>query len=240
MAERRMFAKSIVLSDAFLDMPASARALYFSLGMQADDDGFVGSPRSIMRQCGASQDDMLCLLQKRYVLGFDSGVIVIKHWRINNYLQSDRIKPTTYLEEKATLKTDAKGAYTEVSRADTKCIQNVYIGENSIDKYSLDYTEGEKQNKKQNKGAYNNVVLSSEEYTAVAAVLKEYTEFYIERLSAYMHDKGKEYTDHGAKILSWYYEGKLPALAAQQASYDLDAFKQAATKRPEYKKKGKE
>ncbi|MBR3580761.1 MAG: hypothetical protein IKN95_07175, partial [Lachnospiraceae bacterium] len=79
MAERRMFAKSIVLSDAFLDMPMSARCLYFTLGMLADDDGFVGSPKAIMRQCGASEDDMRILVSKKYVLGFDSGVLVIKH-----------------------------------------------------------------------------------------------------------------------------------------------------------------
>ena len=113
MAERRMFAKAIVLSDAFLDMPLSARCLYFTLGMFADDDGFVGSPKGIMRQCGASQDDMLVLIQKRFVLAFDSGVIVIKHWRINNYLQNDRHKETTYIEELQTLDIDDKGAYTE-------------------------------------------------------------------------------------------------------------------------------
>ena len=112
-AERRMFAKSIVLSDAFLDMPMSARCLYFTLGMLADDDGFVGNPKSIMRQCGASQDDMAMLLQKRYVLGFDSGIIVIKHWRINNYLRNDRYQNTTYIEEKDTLELDAKNAYKE-------------------------------------------------------------------------------------------------------------------------------
>lgn len=113
MAERRMFAKSIVLSDAFLDMPLTARCLYFTLGMLADDDGFVSSPKAIMRQCGASQDDMAILLQKRYVLGFDSGVIVIKHWRINNYLRNDRYQQTTYIEERDTLTLDQKGAYTE-------------------------------------------------------------------------------------------------------------------------------
>lgn len=116
MAERRMFAKSIVLSDAFLDMSLSARCLYFTLGMLADDDGFVGSPKAIMRQCGASQDDMLMLIQKRYVLAFDSGVIVIKHWRINNYLREDRHKDTTYIEELNTLCLDEKGAYTEFSK----------------------------------------------------------------------------------------------------------------------------
>ena len=116
MAERRMFAKSIVLSDAFLDMPLSARCLYFTLGMFADDDGFVGSPKGIMRQCGASQDDMKILLEKRFVLAFDSGVVVIKHWRINNYLRNDRYQSTTYLEEKETLTFDEKNAYTEKER----------------------------------------------------------------------------------------------------------------------------
>ena len=113
MAERRMFAKSIVLSDAFLDMPMSARCLYFTLGMLADDDGFVGNPKSIMRQCGATGDDMKILLAKRYVLGFESGVIVIKHWRINNFLRSDRHLNTTYVEELESLETDEKGSYTE-------------------------------------------------------------------------------------------------------------------------------
>ena len=141
-----MFAKSIVLSDAFLDMPLSARCLYFTLGMLADDDGFIGSPKSIMRQCGASVDDMNVLLSKRYVLAFESGVIVIKHWRMNNYLQNDRKKNTTYLEELSTLTIDQRGAYTEankamyteciqdVSEVDTKCIHS--IGKVSIDKDS--------------------------------------------------------------------------------------------------------
>ena len=138
MAERRMFAKSIVLSDAFLDMPMSARCLYFTLGMLADDDGFVGNPKSIMRQCGASQDDMLVLLQKRFVLGFETGIIVIKHWRMNNYLQNDRHKTTTYIEELKTLEIDDKGAYTEKKEdVYTDCIQSVYTGKDSIDKNSI-------------------------------------------------------------------------------------------------------
>lgn len=135
MAERRMFAKSIVLSDAFLDMPMSARCLYFTLGMFADDDGFVGSPKGIMRQCGASADDLNVLLAKRYVLLFESGVIVIKHWRINNYLQKDRHKDTTYVEELSTLTTDQKGSYTEKDK--TKCIQNVYTEKDRLDKDSI-------------------------------------------------------------------------------------------------------
>lgn len=113
-----MFAKTIVLSDAFLDMPLSARCLYFTLGMFADDDGFVNNPKSIMRQVGASMDDMNILIGKRFILTFASGVIVIKHWKIHNYIQKDRYKESKYIEEKATLMVDEKGAYTE-------CIQNV-------------------------------------------------------------------------------------------------------------------
>ena len=111
MAERRMFAKTIVLSDAFLDMPMSARCLYFTLGMLADDDGFVNAPRSIMRQCGASEDDMRVLIAKKFVLEFESGVIVIKHWRINNYLRNDRYVVTKYVKEKSKLTIDEKGGY---------------------------------------------------------------------------------------------------------------------------------
>ena len=129
-----MFAKTIVLSDAFLDMPLSARCLYFTLGMFADDDGFVNSPKGIMRQCGASEDDLKVLLLKRFLLAFDSGVIVIKHWRINNYLRNDRYVETKYTDEKATLTIDQNGAYTE-SGIPNSGIPS--IGKDSIDKDRL-------------------------------------------------------------------------------------------------------
>ena len=125
MAERRMFAKTIVLSDAFLDMPMSARCLYFTLGMLADDDGFVNSPKSIMRQVGASIDDMNILLARKFILAFESGVIVIKHWRIHNYIQKDRYKGSKYIEEKSTLAVDENGAYTE-------CIHDVSIPDTQV------------------------------------------------------------------------------------------------------------
>jgi len=111
MAEKRMFAKSIVFSDAFLDMPLSSRCLYFSLSMCADDDGFVDSPKSIIRQIGASTDDMNILLARQFVLAFDNGVIVIKHWRLNNYLRSDRYKETLHKREKNLLVTSETGEY---------------------------------------------------------------------------------------------------------------------------------
>lgn len=134
MAERRMFAKTIVLSDAFLDMPLSARCLYFTLGMFADDDGFVNSPKGIMRQCGASEDDLKVLLTKRFLLAFESGVIVIKHWRINNYLRNDRYVETKYTDEKAMLSIDQNGAYTD-SGIPSNGIPS--IGKDSIDKDRL-------------------------------------------------------------------------------------------------------
>lgn len=121
MPERRMFAKTIVTSDAFLDMPASARCLYFTLCMFADDDGFVNNPRSIMRQCGACDDDMKILLAKNFVLLFETGVIVIKHWRIHNYIQKDRYHPTKYQEEMSLLTENKNGGYS----LDTTCIQTV-------------------------------------------------------------------------------------------------------------------
>lgn len=103
MAERRMFAKTIVDSDAFLEMPLSTQALYFHLSMRADDDGFINNPKKIMRMIGANDDDLKVLFTKKFILGFDSGVIVIKHWRLHNYIRSDRYKPTLYNEEMAKL-----------------------------------------------------------------------------------------------------------------------------------------
>jgi len=112
MAERRMFAKTIVDSDAFLDMPLSAQALYFHLSMRADDDGFVNNPKKIQRMIGASDDDYKILIAKSFILLFESGVIVIKHWRINNYIRGDRYKETVYTEEKEFLTVKDNGSYT--------------------------------------------------------------------------------------------------------------------------------
>lgn len=113
-----MFTKSIVLSDDFLDMPMSARCLYFTLGMLADDDGFINSPKAIMRQCGASTDDMRILIAKKYLLEFDTGVIVIRHWRLNNYLRSDRYTQTSCVSELEQIATDKSGAYFKIDEAE--------------------------------------------------------------------------------------------------------------------------
>ena len=130
MAERRMFAKAIIDSDAFLDMPLSTQALYFHLSMRADDEGFVGNPKKIQRMIGASDDDCKLLVMKRFILTFESGIIVIKHWKIHNYIQADRLKETTYLEEKSMLTLDGKKAYTECIHDVPKLDAQVSVGEN--------------------------------------------------------------------------------------------------------------
>ena len=112
MAERRMFNKQITRSDAFLDMPRSARLLYYDLNLDADDDGFVKAPKSIVRQTEASQDDLNVLVEKAFVIPFESGVIAIKHWRMHNLLRKDRYKPTEYIKEKSLLYLKDNNSYT--------------------------------------------------------------------------------------------------------------------------------
>ena len=129
MAERRMFAKTIIDSDCFLDMPLSAQALYFHLSMRADDDGFVNNPKRIQRMIGASDDDCRLLIAKQYVLTFESGLIVIRHWKVHNYIQKDRYNATTFTAEKSTLQLTENNEYErciqDVSKMDTRCIQDV-------------------------------------------------------------------------------------------------------------------
>ncbi|WP_338630854.1 hypothetical protein [Clostridium baratii] len=124
MAGKRMFAKTIIDSDAFLDMPLSTQALYFHLNMRADDDGFVNNPKQIQRMIGCGDDDRKLLIAKKFVIPFESGICVIKHWKIHNYIAKDRYKPTVYEEEKNQLYLKENKAYT-INKPNTKCIQNV-------------------------------------------------------------------------------------------------------------------
>lgn len=119
MAERRMFAKTIIDSDAFLDMPLSTQSLYFHLSMRADDDGFINNPKKIQRMVGASDDDLKLLIAKRFIIPFESGIVVIKHWRIHNYIREDRRKDTVYQEEMSRLTTKDNGAYSLVDHVQT-------------------------------------------------------------------------------------------------------------------------
>ena len=147
MADRRMFSKNIIDSDAFLDMPLEAQALYFHLAMRADDDGFVNCYKKIMRMISCSEDSFRILVLKGFVLPFESGIIVIKHWRIHNYIQKDRYKGTMYSAEKQQLTLDGNGEYTliqcetgSVHISDTSCIQALPIPDTQVrlDKDSID------------------------------------------------------------------------------------------------------
>lgn len=138
MAERRMFTKKITESDAFLEMPCSSQMLYFHLSMNADDDGFVNNPRKIQRMCGATNDDFKLLVAKKFIILFESGVIVIKHWRMHNYIRSDRYNPTNYTDEKNSLKLKENKAYTLINQPmDTDGIPMVDTGKDSIGKNSI-------------------------------------------------------------------------------------------------------
>jgi len=143
MAEKRMFSKQIIDSDAFLDMPLSTQTLYFHLSMRADDDGFINNPKKIQRMIGASEDDLKLLIAKNFIIPFESGIVVIKHWRIHNYIQKDRYKPTVYEEEKSLLRLKENNAYT----LDTTCIQDASSLEpqNRLDKNRLDKNRLEKK-----------------------------------------------------------------------------------------------
>lgn len=125
MANKRMFNIKIVDSDAFLDMPLSTQALYFHLNMRADDDGFVGNPKRIKNLVGASDDDLKLLIAKRFLLTFEDGVIVIKHWRLHNTIQKDRYTKTVYTDELKQLGIKENKSYTFGNNLETKCIQNV-------------------------------------------------------------------------------------------------------------------
>ncbi|WP_242979666.1 hypothetical protein [Clostridium perfringens] len=147
MAERRMFSKTIIDSDIFLDMPLSTQALYFHLSMRADDDGFVNNPKKIQRMIGCGDDDLKLLIAKQFIIPFESGICVIKHWRIHNYIQKDRYKPTLYQGELDQLEVDKSKNYQikplcigDGYSMDTNCIQDGYssdtqvrLGKDSID-----------------------------------------------------------------------------------------------------------
>ena len=218
MAERRMFAKTIIDSDMFLDMPLSTQALYFHLSMRADDDGFINNPRKIQRMIGGSDDDLKVLVMKRFILPFDSGVVVIKHWKIHNYIRNDRYKETVYKDERALLEVKENGAYTEIStngiplgipsdnqsgyQMETQVrLGKVSLGEDSVGEVIEDAAPPKPTRHKY--GFYKNVLLTDEDYDKLMEEFPhDYTER-IERLSEYMASHGKSYKNHLATIRNW-------------------------------------
>lgn len=208
MAERRMISKKITDTDAFLDMPLSTQALYFHFVQNADDDGFVGSPNSIIRKIGANKNDYDLLIVKRFVISFETGICVIKHWRIHNYIQSDRYTPTTYIKEKSTLSLEENKAYTQQENA--KCIQNVSImytqdsiDKDSIDKDSIDIIPAEKEIKHKY-GEYQHILLTDKQ---LEKLKKDYgedkTNTAIKFFDEYIQEKGYKCKDHNLAMRRW-------------------------------------
>ena len=228
MAERRMFAKTIIDSDAFIDMPLSTQALYFHLSMRADDDGFINNPKKIQRMVGASDDDLKVLVMKRFIIPFESGIVVIKHWKIHNYIRNDRYKPTVYAEEKKMIETKDNGAYTE---ADTNGIpsdnQAVYqmdtqvrVGKVSKGKDSLGQGSGsvvddtatatEERDILRCIGGTlgkNVVYLSDRQLDELSDKLgMDAFDRYLERLATFIIEKNAHVKNHYETILKWHEE----------------------------------
>ena len=209
-----MFTKKIVDSDAFLDMPLSTQSLYFHLSMRADDDGFINNPKKIQRMIGSSDDDLKLLIAKNFIIPFESGIVVIKHWKIHNYIRNDRYKETVYQEEKSLLETKENKAYTFGIPSVNQMEPQVRLGKDSIGKDSIgkyimsDSDEPEQPAPKKIKpvkhkyGEYNNVLLTDEEMEKLKTEYSDVDER-IERLSSYVASTGKSYKSHYATIRNW-------------------------------------
>lgn len=256
MAERRMFTQKIIDSDAFLDMPLSTQALYFHLNMRADDDGFVNNPKRIQRTIGASDDDLKLLIVKRFVIGFESGVLVIKHWRMHNTLRKDRYNPTQYQDELATLEIKENSAYTErYAELPAESVATIRqpsgnhsatqyrLGKDSIDEISIVEEKAEKKTRRKY-GEYNNVLLTDDDMEKLQAEFPDWQER-IERLSSYIASKGTSYKNHLATIRNWARKDKeqkpkgrkeiVPSWC--ESSLDNDGMEQALMSyRPKFKK----
>ena len=138
MAKKRMFSNAVTDSDAFIEMPSAAQALYFHLNQGADDDGFNNQIQLAMMKAHASTDDLKILMAKNFVIRFECGVIVIKHWRLHNTLRKDRYTPTNFQEELNMLGIKENGAYTlgcqmVAERLPQYSKDKVSIEENSVD-----------------------------------------------------------------------------------------------------------
>ena len=216
MAERRMFAKTIIDSDAFVDMPTSARLLYFDLGMRGDDDGFINAPKKIMRMTGASDDDMKLLIAKKFVIPFENGVVVIKHWKIHNYIRSDRYVETKYKEQKAMLTLDENNSYTLDTPVLESGIPNDYqtvderytqvrLGKDSIGKDNINIVSSSPETVKEFKKNYAEFVsMTNEEYKKLVDKYgKDFTDKCIEVLDNYKGSSGKKYKSDYRAILTW-------------------------------------
>ena len=217
MAERRMFAKTIIDSDAFLEMPLSTQALYFHLSMRADDDGFINNPKRIQRMTGAGDDDFKLLLAKRFLIIFDSGVVVIKHWKIHNYIRNDRYKPTVYQYEKSQLIEKENKAYKlgipNGYQMDTQVRlgkDRLELGKGSRVEVKDEETENDDDGNKdfdKLETFRGNLLLSDNQIEDLLNQMDlEAFEYYVDKLSKFIEEKGAHVKNHYQTILKWWKE----------------------------------
>lgn len=201
MAEKRMLSKSITESDAFLDLPHAAQALYLHLNMTCDDDGFTNSPKRVQRLCGCSDADLDLLVEKRFLISFESGVVVVKHWRINNSIRKDRKSDTVYQSELSQLTIKDNGAYTEKVEESTLqpdanqmsttcqpdasgenndgCVDKDRLVEVSIEEISID------KEREHARGKYQNLIMTDQEYEQILNTY-EYAQSLLDRVSEHI------------------------------------------------------
>ena len=245
MAQRRMFAKTIIDSDAFLDMPQSTQNLYFHLSMRADDDGFINNPKKIGRMIGCNDDDLKMLLMKNFVIGFEAGIVVIKHWRIHNYIRGDRYQPTVYQDELKQLEIKENKAYTfkedggmtlglpndnhMTYQVDTQ----VRLGKDRLGKVSKDIVSGkaEPPPTRHKFGEYSNVLLTDVQLEKLKSEFSDW-EKRIERLDEYIQSSGKKYKDHLATIRNWAKKDKTEKKdTPTETKYDYNSIEEKMRKK---------
>lgn len=201
MAERRMFAKTIIDSDSFLEMPATSQLLYFHLAMRADDEGFINKPRSVMKMVGAKDDDMNILIARKFVIPFESGIVVIKHWKIHNYIRGDRLVETKYHDEKSRLELDENNSYrlTDRCQADVRQMTGNCPDE---DRLEIELGKDKNNNTKHKYGVYRHVLLTDEELAKLMNRFADWNER-IAKLDEGIELKGYKYKNHYLAILKW-------------------------------------
>ena len=231
MAERRMYTKKITDADAFIEMPSAAQALYFHLNQGADDDGFNNQIQMAMLKAHASADDLKILLAKNFIIRFESGVIVIKHWRMHNTIRKDRYTPTNYQDELEQLGIKENGSYTLglPSGCQVVAIGKDSIGKDSIGEYRVVEVSGKADTENGNnneESVENSVENSAMEYMGgtlgkgVVLLTEEQKDalleklgldafnHYVEKLASFIIDKKATVGNHYKTILKWWEEDK--------------------------------
>lgn len=221
-----MFDIDFVDADAFLDMPATSQLLYFHLGLRADDDGFIHNPKRVMRSCGGTEDDLRILIAKKYLIPFDSGIVVIKHWKLHNKIPKDRYKETNYQDEKAMLTLNDNDSYTLCIQDVNKMYPQVRVGKgrqgkdrvvevsengnNEIDNDVENSIEGKSVLEYMGGTLGKNVVLLTEAQKDALLEKLGLDAFnhYVDKLSTFIIKRNAKVGNHYQTILEWYEEDK--------------------------------